>query len=222
MARPDTVDMAIALQPQPEAQAGTTLNTLPVVETFHSIQGEGCWMGTSAFFIRLAGCDVGCPWCDTKQSWPVQCHPLVPISELVHQAQVAQPQIVVVTGGEPLMHNLSTLTEALHHAGLQVHLETSGAYPLSGTFDWVTLSPKRYKPPLPSIYPHIHELKVVIADTSDLAWAEAQARHISATVIQQLQPEWHAPDSRTLVFQYVLQHPQWRVSLQNHKFLDVQ
>jgi 7-carboxy-7-deazaguanine synthase len=222
MARSETTNMASAVQLRPGAQSGVVLNTLPVVEAFHSIQGEGCWMGTSAFFIRLAGCDVGCPWCDTKQSWPVKPHPLVPIDELVRQAQAAQPQIVVITGGEPLMHDLSSLTEALQQAGLRIHLETSGSHPFSGTFDWVTLSPKRYKPPLFNIYPHIQELKVVIADITDFAWAEEQAMQVPATVTKQLQPEWTTPDSRALVFQYVLQHPQWRVSLQTHKFIGVQ
>ncbi len=195
---------------------------LPVVETFHSIQGEGTWAGTSAFFIRLAGCDVGCPWCDTKPSWNPKRHPLRTLEELVAEARSANPQIVVITGGEPLMHDLAALTEQLKEAGLQTHLETSGAHPFSGTFDWVTFSPKRFKPPHSSIYAQASELKVVIGDAADLAWAEQQAAQLSATVAKLLQPEWETPGSLDQVFAYVLKHPQWRVSLQTHKFLGIQ
>jgi organic radical activating enzyme len=195
---------------------------LPVVETFHSIQGEGMWAGTNAFFIRLAGCDVGCPWCDTKQSWNPKRHPLRTLEELVAEAQSANPQIVVITGGEPLMHDLSALTEQLKEVGFQTHLETSGAHPFSGTFDWVTFSPKRFKPPHASIYAHASELKVVIGDEIDLEWAEQQAVQVSSSVAKLLQPEWEMPSSRDKVFAYVLKHPEWRVSLQTHKFLGVQ
>jgi organic radical activating enzyme len=189
---------------------------------FHSIQGEGSWTGTNAFFIRLAGCDVGCPWCDTKHSWNPKRHPQREIDELVAAAQAANPQIVVITGGEPLMHNLTMLTHQLQAKGRQVHLETSGAHPFSGTFDWVTCSPKRFKPPHPSIYPHVSELKVIIADESDLEWAEQQAAQVSPTAAKMLQPEWEAPDSQEIVLSYVLKHSEWRVSLQTHKFLGVQ
>lgn len=202
--------------------AATEPLSLPIVETFHSIQGEGAWSGASAFFIRLAGCDVGCPWCDTQHSWNTRRHPQRPIGELVAAAQSAQPQIVVITGGEPLMHDLSALTAALQSAGLSVHLETSGAHPFSGHFDWVTLSPKRFKPPHASIYAHVSELKVVVAAAADLAWAEQQATQVAANVDKRLQPEWATPDSQERVFRYVLQHPEWRVSLQTHKFLGVQ
>lgn len=195
---------------------------LPVVETFHSIQGEGMWAGTNAFFIRLAGCDVGCPWCDTKQSWNPKRYPLRTIEELVAEARSANPQIVVITGGEPLMHDLSALTGQLREAGLQIHLETSGAHLFSGNFDWVTFSPKRFKPPHSSIYAHVNELKVIIGDEFDLEWAEQQATQVSSTVAKLLQPEWKTPSSRDEVFAYVLKHPQWRVSLQTHKFLGVQ
>ena len=202
--------------------AKSSLLALPVVETFHSIQGEGTWAGTSAYFIRLGGCDVGCPWCDTKQSWNPKRHPLRTIEELVAEARAANPAIVVITGGEPLMHDLSALTGQLKEAGLQTHLETSGAHPFSGTFDWVTFSPKRFKPPHASIYAQASELKVVIGDEADLAWAEQQAAQVSSIVAKLLQPEWETPGSRDCVFAYVLKHPQWRVSLQTHKFLGVQ
>lgn len=195
---------------------------LPIVETFHSIQGEGAWTGTNAFFIRLAGCDVGCPWCDTKHSWPVHAHPTQPIAALVAAAVAARPRIVVVTGGEPLMHDLSALTTALRAAHLMVQLETSGAHPFSGTFDWVTLSPKRSKPPHGSVYARADELKVVVAEAADLAWAEDQSAQVAATVSRRLQPEWGSPDGQALVLDYVKTHPEWQVSLQTHKFLEVQ
>ncbi|MEL6331986.1 MAG: 7-carboxy-7-deazaguanine synthase QueE [Cyanobacteria bacterium J06626_26] len=194
---------------------------LPIVETFHSVQGEGLWTGTSAFFIRLAGCDVGCPWCDTKISWSTRSHVQVAITDLVHQAQLAQPFMVVITGGEPLMHDLSPLTQTLKQAGLRLHLETSGAHPLSGQFDWISLSPKRFKPPQSGIYTHAHELKVVIANNEDLVWAETQAAQVPATTVKLLQPEWTSNQSQQLVFDYVKQHPDWRISLQTHKFLGV-
>ncbi len=196
--------------------------TLPIVEMFHSIQGEGAWAGTNAFFIRLGGCDVGCPWCDTKQSWSPKRHPQREVGELVTAAKAANPQIVVITGGEPLMHDLTVLTQQLKAADLQVHLETSGAHPFSGSFDWVTFSPKRFKPPHPSIYPQASELKVVVADETDLAWAEQQAAQLSPTVDKRLQPEWETPGSQQIAFNFVLKNPGWRVSLQTHKFLGVQ
>ncbi len=198
----------------------TAVGLLPIVETFHSVQGEGAWVGASAFFIRLAGCDVGCPWCDTKQSWHRR-HPHHAVSELVAAVQAAQPKIVVITGGEPLLHDLDPLTRALKRCAQQVHLETSGAHPLSGEFDWITFSPKRFKPPHPSIYPHASELKVVISEIEDFEWAEAQAAQVSPDTVKLLQPEWNSPDSQGWVMGYVKQHPDWRVSLQTHKFLGV-
>lgn len=193
----------------------------PIVETFHSVQGEGLWTGTNAFFIRLAGCDVGCPWCDTKESWSPKRHPRHTIDELVHQAQSARPHMVVITGGEPLMHDLDALTASLHQAGLRIHLETSGAHPLSGSFDWISLSPKRFKPPHKSIYPQVNEIKVVIANETDLDWAETEAAKVAPEAVKLLQPEWNSPQSQQLIFDYILQHPTWRLSLQTHKFLGV-
>jgi 7-carboxy-7-deazaguanine synthase len=194
----------------------------PIVETFHSIQGEGAWMGTSAFFMRLALCDVGCPWCDTKISWSDKHHPRQTISALVAMAIAASPQFVVITGGEPLMHDLQPLTTALHQAGLRIHLETSGAHPLSGEFDWVTLSPKQFKPPLADVYAVANELKVVIMQAADFAWAEQQATLVNQQCNRYLQPEWNSIASQDLIFQYILAHPEWRMSLQTHKLLGVQ
>jgi 7-carboxy-7-deazaguanine synthase len=195
--------------------------TYPVVETFHSLQGEGCWTGTSAFFIRLGGCDVYCPWCDQKESWNAHRHPRQSVGELARLARNANPAIVVITGGEPLLHDLDPLGHELQAQGLRVHLETSGAHPFSGSFDWVTFSPKRYREPHPSIYPRVDELKVVVVDREDLHWAEEQAAKVPAGAVKYLQPEWQTPASQALVFDYVLAHPQWRVSLQTHKVLGV-
>lgn len=203
------------------ASVKSRIKTLPVVETFHSVQGEGFWTGNSAFFIRLAGCDVGCPWCDTKHSWPMDRHPRRAVGELVEEAIAASPAMVVITGGEPLLHNLDDLTLALHRAGLRVHLETSGSHPLSGDFDWISLSPKRYKAPLEDVYSRVNELKVVVGDRLDIAWAESAEQKISPETVKLLQPLWNSKDGERIVFEYVLSHPDWRVGLQTHKFLGV-
>ncbi len=195
--------------------------TYPIVETFHSVQGEGTWTGVNAFFIRLGGCDVGCTWCDTKQSWNAKRHPQYQVSDLATAAKEANPAIVIITGGEPLMHDLNPLTKAIKDLGMQVHLETSGAHPFSGDFAWVTFSPKQFKPPHHSIYSHANELKVVVANQQDLTWAEQQAALVAPATLKYLQPEWNTPQSKDLVFNYVLQHPQWRISLQTHKLLQV-
>ena len=194
----------------------------PIVETFHSVQGEGYWTGVNAFFIRLGGCDVHCPWCDTKHSWNSQRHPQQSTVELATAAKAVNPAIIVITGGEPLMHNLTPLTTALKEADLQVHLETSGAHPFSGDFDWVTFSPKQFKAPHPTIYSHASELKIVVTNEYDLKWAEQQAALVSKSTLCYLQPEWNSPDSKSLIFDYILQHPQWRISLQTHKMLEIQ
>ncbi|MGB3298325.1 MAG: 7-carboxy-7-deazaguanine synthase QueE [Phormidesmis sp.] len=204
-----------------ESKIFAQTQALPIVETFHSIQGEGFWTGASAFFMRLAGCDVGCSWCDTKHSWPMGHHPPQRVSALVEAAIAARPFMVVITGGEPLMHDLAQITAALREAGLRVHLETSGAHPLSGQFDWIALSPKRFKPPLESIYSQADELKVVVGDRDDLLWAEATAQKVSPEAVKLLQPQWKNERGERLVFDYVRQHPEWRVSLQTHKFLGI-
>lgn len=200
----------------------TKTTTYPIVETFHSVQGEGCWTGVNAFFIRLGGCDVHCPWCDTKHSWNPKCHPQQSTAELAIAAKAANPAFVVITGGEPLMHDLFPLTTALKNAGLQVHLETSGAHPFTGDFDWITFSPKQFKAPHGSIYSQVSELKVVVTNEYDLKWAEQQAALVSRTTLCYLQPEWNSPQSKGLIFNYVLQHPKWRISLQTHKLLQIQ
>ncbi len=196
--------------------------TYPIVETFHSLQGEGRWTGISAFFIRLGGCDVGCPWCDTKISWNAKRHPQVSIADLQQQVNQANPRIIVITGGEPLMHDLAPLTDGLRLSGKPLHLETSGAHVLSGDWDWITLSPKPFKQPQPEIYAQADELKVVINSAADLVWAESQAAKMPATSLKYLQPQWQNQLSPQLIFNYVLTHADWRMSLQTHKFLGVQ
>jgi 7-carboxy-7-deazaguanine synthase len=204
-----------------QSRVPNALVTLPIVETFHSVQGEGLWTGTSAFFIRLGGCNVGCPWCDTKESWNANRHPQQTVKSLV-QAAIATPSVfVVITGGEPLMHDLTSLTAELHQAGLRIHLETSGAYPLSGQFDWITLSPKRFKPVHSSLYSMVNELKIVVTDATDFDRAEDVKANVPTEAIYFLQPEWNTPESYSLITQYVLQHPEWRISLQTHKLMGV-
>jgi 7-carboxy-7-deazaguanine synthase len=195
--------------------------TYPIVETFHSVQGEGMWTGTNALFIRLGGCDVYCPWCDQKETWNAKRHPRRSLLEIVTEAKEIKCAIVVITGGEPLMHDLEPLTKRLRDNGLRLHLETSGTHPFSGQFDWVTFSPKPYKLPHPSIYDRVSELKVVVATAEDLEWAERQAAKTSPEVVKYLQPEWNTPASQQLIFDYVLQHPDWRISLQTHKLIGV-
>ena len=193
----------------------------PIVEIFHSIQGEGAWVGVNAFFIRLGGCDVHCPWCDQKESWSKSGYPLYSSAQLRKEAKTANPAIIVITGGEPLLHNLDPLTEELRDLGIPLHLETSGAHLFSGKFHWVTFSPKKFKPPHFSVYDHVQELKVVVANDSDLKWAEEQAAKVPPETVKYLQPEWNTDTSQELILQYILHHPEWRISLQTHKFLKV-
>jgi 7-carboxy-7-deazaguanine synthase len=194
--------------------------TYPVMERFPTLQGEGAWTGHAAWFIRLGGCDVGCAWCDVKESWPSEAHPQIDVATLVREAAESGLPRVVVTGGEPCMYDLSSLTSGLHAAGLATHLETSGAHPSSGEWDWVTLSPKKFKPCLEEWYAKADELKVVVVNTHDLAWAEEHASQLAPGTAQFLQPEW---DRREEVMDRVLariqEAPQWRLSLQTHKFI---
>ena len=191
------------------------------MEHFYTIQGEGVYAGQAAYFIRLAGCDVGCWWCDVKESWDETGHPRVATRELVRAASESGAAFAVITGGEPLLHNLSALCFGLHEAGLRTHLETSGSSPLSGDFDWITLSPKRFKEPLDEIYPLANELKIVVLTRKDLQWAEKNAAKCPGNVIKLLQPEWDSPKSIPLIVEYVKGHPDWVISLQTHKYLNV-
>ena len=221
---------SIPLSPVPQPLAADSLpaTALPVVETFHSLQGEGLHAGRSAFFIRLGGCTVACPWCDTKHSWPADLHPQRPLAELAAEAEAtaeAGAAFVVITGGEPLHHNLGPLCQALEPSGLPLHLETSGVDPLSGRFAWITLSPKRHRPPSAELLAACQELKVVVHEAADLAFAAAmavqarEARGGSPSPELLLQPGWDSPAGQALAIDYVRRHPQWRLSLQSHKLL---
>ena len=196
--------------------------SLPVMEHFYTIQGEGYHQGRAAYFIRLGGCDVGCVWCDVKDSWDAGKHPLFTIDDLVSHVEATPTKLVVITGGEPLMHNLDGLTAAIQSKGIETNIETSGAHPLSGNWDWICLSPKKFKAPLPEILPVANELKVVIFNKSDFAWAEKYAALVSNTCKLYLQPEWDkAAEVTPLIIDYIKQNPQWEMSLQIHKYINV-
>jgi 7-carboxy-7-deazaguanine synthase len=196
--------------------------SLPVMEDFYTLQGEGFHQGKAAYFIRLAGCDVGCVWCDVKDSWDVSKHPKKSISHLVEKVNKTPAAIVVITGGEPLMHDLTNLTAALQNAGFKTHIETSGAYPLSGSWDWICLSPKKFKAPLPEMITKADELKVVIYHRSDFEWAEKFAAQVNEACKLYLQPEWDKSAEVTpLIIDYIKAHPQWQLSLQVHKYINV-
>lgn len=196
--------------------------TLPVMEHFYTIQGEGFHQGRAAYFIRLGGCDVGCVWCDVKESWPMDTHPRMTVDELVKAVGETPARLVVITGGEPLMHNLDALTAALQAAGYETNIETSGAHPLSGHWNWICLSPKKFKAPLPEILPHANELKVVIYHPSDFTWAEQYAAQVASGCRLYLQPEWDRAATVTpLIVDYIKAHPQWELSVQVHKYIQV-
>lgn len=195
---------------------------LPLMEAFYTIQGEGLYQGEAAFFIRLAGCDVGCVWCDVKESWDATPYPLMEVGELVRLAAIHPSRIVVITGGEPLMHPLDLLCRKLQEAGFRTHLETSGSHPLSGFWDWICLSPKKFKAPLPAVCAAANELKAVIYHPSDFRWAEKYARLVPGDCTLLLQPEWSKASAVTpLIVDYVKAHPQWGISLQLHKYMGV-
>ena len=194
---------------------------LPLMEEFYTIQGEGYHTGTSAYFIRIGGCDVGCHWCDVKESWNAELHPPTHISEIVANAKKLA-ETVVITGGEPLMWDMSVITSKLKSENLKVHIETSGAYPLSGTWDWICLSPKKNKLPTLLVYENAHELKVIIHNKHDFTFAEEQANKVNDKAILFLQPEWSKKDEMTpLIVEYVMKNPKWRISLQTHKILNI-
>lgn len=217
--------------------------SLPVMESFYTLQGEGYHQGRAAYFIRLGGCDVGCVWCDVKESWDESKHPRFTIDKIVEKAlqetsnqlavgswqntvtgqqSTTNLPLIVITGGEPLMHNLDALTKALHDAGFRTNIETSGAHPLSGDWDWICLSPKKFKKPLEEICPEANELKVVIFNQHDFSWAEEYAAKVSSNCKLYLQPEWDkAVEMTPLIIEYIKAHPKWELSLQIHKYINV-
>jgi len=192
------------------------------MEHFYTIQGEGFHQGRAAYFIRLGGCDVGCVWCDVKESWDADKHPKFEVESLKLKVLETPAKLVVITGGEPLMHNLDELTSSLHSAGLETNIETSGAHPLSGSWNWICLSPKKFKAPLPGILSAANELKVVVFNKSDFEWAEKYAALVSTECKLYLQPEWDkAGEVTPLIIEYIKQNPQWELSLQIHKYINV-
>lgn len=200
----------------------TDTSSLPVMEHFYTLQGEGFHQGKAAYFIRLGGCDVGCVWCDVKESWDAEKHPLLNIDDLILNIEQTQAKLVVITGGEPLMHNLDELTKALQSAGLKTNIETSGAHPLSGSWNWICLSPKKFKAPLPEILPFANELKIVVFNQSDFDWAEKYAVLVSPDCKLYLQPEWDKASVVTpMIIEYIKQNPKWELSLQIHKYINV-
>lgn len=196
--------------------------SLPLMEDFYTIQGEGFYQGSAAYFIRLGGCEVRCVWCDVKDSWDVDAHPKVEVKQMADKARDSGSNIVVVTGGEPTMHDLTALTLELKQAGLRTHIETSGAYPITGQWDWICFSPKKFKPPHSSVPEKAHELKVVVFHKSDLEWAEDFASQVSSSCQLFLQPEWSKEKKiLPLIIEYVKANPKWKISLQVHKYMDV-
>jgi len=198
------------------------IESLPLMEAFHSIQGEGYHQGKPAWFIRLGGCDVGCSWCDVKDSWDASKHENISVEAIIDDAIKSNVEIIIITGGEPLMYNLDNLTEGLRKAGKKTHLETSGAYPLSGEWDWITFSPKKFKSPLAEFLDNSDELKVVIFNNSDFNWAETFAQKMNKRAKLYLQPEWtKAKKVIPLIVDYVKSNPNWEISLQIHKYMDI-
>lgn len=197
-------------------------SALPLMEAFYTLQGEGYHQGRAAYFIRLGGCDVGCVWCDVKESWDADAHPKISIADIVHQAAAHPGRLAVVTGGEPLMYNLDELTIRLHEAGFETNIETSGAHKLSGQWDWICFSPKKFKAPHPDIYGRANELKIIIFNKSDFVWAEEHAARVAPGCKLYLQPEWDKREQMLpQIIDYIKTHPQWRISLQVHKFLNI-
>lgn len=194
----------------------------PVMEHFYTLQGEGAFAGQAAYFIRLGGCDVGCVWCDVKESWDADVHPKMTVSEIIFAAQQYPGRIAVITGGEPSMHELKPLTDALHHAGFRTHVETSASSPLSGDWDWVTLSPKKFKAPLEENMHLAHELKIIVFNKSDFKWAEEYAALVPAECKLYLQTEWDKRDEMSpLIIEFIQQNPRWQLSMQTHKYLNI-
>lgn len=195
---------------------------LPVMEHFYTLQGEGYWTGTPAYFIRLAGCDVGCHWCDVKESWTPKEEQYFPIRDIVDMAGESGAERVVITGGEPSIYDLSELTRQLHEAGFKVHLETAGPHPLKGDFDWICFSPKKFLPALPEYYQHAHELKIIVFNQHDFQWAEEHANQCGPDVVKYLQVEWDRRDRFTdEIIEYIKENPHWKLSLQTHKFTGI-
>lgn len=195
---------------------------LPLMEHFYTIQGEGAYSGVAAYFIRIGGCDVGCHWCDVKESWEAANHPVTSVEEMIANVKQSEAKVVVITGGEPLTWNMDILTNRLKEEGFRVHIETSGAYPFSGVWDWVCLSPKKTKLPVEEAYQKANELKIIIYNQNDFLFAEEQASKVGKDCVLLLQVEWSKRDKMNpFVIEYVMNNPKWRISVQTHKYLDI-
>ena len=204
--------------------SSSTLNIteFPVMESFNTIQGEGFHAGKAAYFVRLGGCDVGCHWCDVKESWNPLDHPMRSVDDIISEIKMVKSELVVITGGEPLMYDLTHLTEEIKKLGRRVHVETSGVYALSGEWEWICFSPKKFKSPQPEFYDRGHELKVVIFHESDFQWAEDHASLMNDSAKLFLQPEWSKQNQMVpKIVEHVKNNPKWQISLQNHKFMDI-
>lgn len=205
----------------PESSA-TSTSSIPIMEMFDTLQGEGFHTGKAAFFIRTGGCDVGCHWCDVKESWDAGAHASMDFDQILHKIEETKAEIVVITGGEPLMYDLDVLTAAIKEKGIKTHIETSGVYGLSGEFDWICFSPKKFKNPQEEFYAAAHELKVVIYHPSDFQWAEDHAAKMHEDAKLYLQPEWSKKDQiMPLIVDHIRANPKWRISLQTHKYLNI-
>lgn len=195
---------------------------LPLMEHFYTIQGEGFHQGKASYFIRFGGCDIACSWCDVKDSWPAEKHPLVPVDEIVRAALQSKAKMCVVTGGEPMMYDLSLLTEKMHSHGIRLNVETSGAYEISGDWDWICVSPKRFKQPTEAALKAADELKVVIFHENDFRFAEKFAAKVKPECKLFLQPEWsNEKEILPAIIEYIKQHQQWEISLQIHKYMNI-
>ena len=196
--------------------------TLPIVEDFYTLQGEGYHTGKPAYFIRVGGCDVGCRWCDTKFSWRADLHPLIEVDKIINKILETPSNAVVITGGEPLSYNLDYFTNKLQEHNIETFLETSGAHQLSGIWDWICLSPKKEIPPLENILTLSNELKVIIYNQDDLLWAEKNAKKMNKDCLLFLQPEWSRYEENIeMIVEYIKKNPKWRISLQAHKFMHI-
>jgi|TARA_X000000950_G_scaffold85825_1_gene107965 organic radical activating enzyme len=195
----------------------------PHINTYFTLQGEGKYVGNPSVFLRLAGCNVGCVWCDIKESWPAENFPLKSTQELVKEVNQYETNMVVITGGEPAMYDLTELCSALKEHGKIIHIETSGAYELKGNFDWITLSPKKFKAPVPSILSRTDELKVIVFNSSDFEWAEKYAEMLQPNTELYLQAEWDKKEEMfPLILDYIEKNPQWKLSVQTHKYLGIE
>lgn len=198
------------------------IEKLPVMEAFYTLQGEGAFSGHAAYFIRLGGCDVGCHWCDVKESWDASLHDQLTLDEIIAGALQYPGRLAVITGGEPLMYNLNALTNRLRQAGFKTNIETSGVYPVSGHWDWICFSPKKFKEPCEDIYARANELKVIVYNRSDFDFAEQHAERVGKECHLLLQPEWGRRDKMMgEIIEYIKGHPKWKMSLQTHKYMNI-